>query len=449
MQQGEDAQLLDELVDVHDSVSQHSSRISHSGAMKLLELQGQQAEEETQREMQKIALEIEQQQLQQRLRMHDAQREASSCMARIKEAMIRESLADDSSSIIRVPTGRYKSQQARNYAKEPISQSFMEGSTVPKVMAYSTTDSPKQGVSVRPTSATPVDTMPVTHIADAESLRVGTSSAKQVDYPCFFVSSSRTATHTTDAESSRVRPSPAKQVDHAHSFAFGRQATTHVPDAEPAMVRADLIKQMNLSHISVPGTKVRFDDTSYAAIVSNAPAFNSLPKMTFANPIVDSTGPAWARSADGYQTRHELLRPHDQRPPPPTDAVYELKNAFADALSEVKNDSARRRVEIEKFSGDPLRCYKFEYQIDSHVDSRICDPRKKLDLLLSQCTGEALRAIEGCLYLPPEIGYVEARKRLQQRFGQRTLVIEMYVEQLTVGPCIKHGDYKALTELAD
>ena len=417
MHQGEDAQLVDELVDVHDSVSQHSSRTSHSGAMKLLELQAQQAEEEAQREMQKIALEVEQQQLQQRLRMLDAQREASSRMARIKEAMIRESLADDSSSVMRAPTGRYKSQQARNYAKEPISQSFVEGSTVPKVVAYSTTDSPKQGVSVRSTSATPVDIMPVTHIADAESLRVGTSSAKQ--------------------------------VDHAHSFAFGRQATTHVPDAEPAMVRGDLIKQMNLSHTSVPGTKVRFDDTSYAAIVSNAPAFNSLPKMTFANPIVDSTGPAWARSADDYQTRHELLRPHDQRPLPPTDTVYELKNAFADALSEVKNDSARPRVEIEKFSGDPLRYYKFEYQIDSHIDSRICDPRKKLDLLLSQCTGEALRAIEGCLYLPPEIGYVEARKRLQQRFGQRTLVIEMYVEQLTVGPCIKHGDYKALTELAD
>ena len=53
MQQGEDAQLLDTLVDVHHSASQHNSRISHSGAMKLLELQAQQAEEEAQREIQK------------------------------------------------------------------------------------------------------------------------------------------------------------------------------------------------------------------------------------------------------------------------------------------------------------------------------------------------------------------------------------------------------------
>ena len=272
MQQGEDAQLLVELVEVHYSVSQHSSRTSHSGAMKLLELQTQLAEEEAQREMQKIALEVEQQ-LQQRLRMLDAQQEASSRMAHIKEAMIRESLADDSSSVIGMPTGGYKSQQARNFAKEQVSQSFVEGSTVPKVVTSSTTDSPKQGASIRSTSATSINTMPVTHIADAESLRVGTSSAKQVDYPSFLAFSSRTATHTTDAESSRVRPSQAKQVDHAHSFAFGRQATTHVPDAEPAMVRADLIKQMNLSHTSAPGTKVRFDDTSYASIVSNAPAF--------------------------------------------------------------------------------------------------------------------------------------------------------------------------------
>ena len=149
------------------------------------------------------------------------------------------------------------------------------------------------------------------HIADAESSRVGTSPAKQVDYPSFFALSSRTATQTTDAESSRVRPNPAKQVDHAHSFTFGLQATTHVPDAEPVMVRTDLIKQMNLFHTSVPGTKVRFDDTSYTAIVSNTPAFNLLPRTTFANPIIDSTGPAWARSEDCYQTRPELFRPHD------------------------------------------------------------------------------------------------------------------------------------------
>ena len=271
-------------------------------------------------------------------------------MARIKEAMIRKSLADESSSVIRVPTGRYKSQQARNYAKEPIPQSFVEGCTVPKVVTSSTADSPKQVISVRSTSATSVDIMPVKHIADAESSRVGTNSAKQVDYPSFFAPSSRTATHTTDAESSRMMPSPAKQVDHVHSFAFGRQATTHVPDAEPTMVRADLIKQMNLSHTSVPGTTVRFDHISYASIVSNAPAFNLSPKTTFANPIVDSTGLAWARSADDYQTRPELFEPHDQRLPPPTNAVYELKNAFADALSEVKNDSVRPRVEIEKFS---------------------------------------------------------------------------------------------------
>ena len=72
-------------------------------------------------------------------------------MARIKEAMIRESLADDSSSVIRAPTGRYKSQQAKNYAKEQVSQSFLEGSTARKVVTSSTTASTNPGTSIRST----------------------------------------------------------------------------------------------------------------------------------------------------------------------------------------------------------------------------------------------------------------------------------------------------------
>ena len=64
MPQGEDAQFLDELVDVYHIALQHSSRISDSGAMRLLELQVQQAEEEAQREMQRISSEVKQQQLQ-------------------------------------------------------------------------------------------------------------------------------------------------------------------------------------------------------------------------------------------------------------------------------------------------------------------------------------------------------------------------------------------------
>ena len=110
--------------------------------------------------------------------MLDAQREALSRMAHIKEAMIRESLADGFSVVIRVPTGGYKSQQARNFAKEQVSQSFVKGSTVPKVVTSSTTDSPKQGASIRSTSATSINTMPVTHIADAETSRAGLLSSQ-------------------------------------------------------------------------------------------------------------------------------------------------------------------------------------------------------------------------------------------------------------------------------
>ena len=83
------------------------------------------------------------------------------------------------------------------------------------------------------------------------------------------------------------------------------------------------------------------------------------------------------------------------------------------------------------------------HRFDAHFESCYEDNGRKLDSLFSLCI-EALRAIEGCFYLPCDVGYPEARKRLQGRFGQKPVIVEAYVDKLTGGPPIRESDSKAI-----
>ena len=129
--------------------------------------------------------------------------------------------------------------------------------------------------------------------------------------------------------------------------------------------------------------------------------------------------------------------------------VEDVQCTLAEAIREARFGYSRPKVEIEKFDGNPLKYFQFMHRFDAHVESCYKDNGRKLDLMFSLCIGEAHRAIEGCLYLPCDVGYPEARKRLEERFGQKPVIVEAYVDKLTSGPPIRESDSKAICALAD
>ena len=129
--------------------------------------------------------------------------------------------------------------------------------------------------------------------------------------------------------------------------------------------------------------------------------------------------------------------------------VEDVQRTLAEAIREARYRYFLPKVEIEKFDGNPLKYFQFMHGFDAHVESCYKDNGRKLDLLFSLCIGEAHRAIEGCFYLPCDVGYPEAMKRLEERFGQKPVIVEAYVDKLTDGPLIRESDSKAICALAD
>ncbi|XP_077972226.1 uncharacterized protein LOC144427227 [Styela clava] len=86
---------------------------------------------------------------------------------------------------------------------------------------------------------------------------------------------------------------------------------------------------------------------------------------------------------------------------------------------------------------------------DNIIGHHAYEPAVKLAQLIQMCTGEAKDAIKHLVIVDsPSEGYQAARDNLLYRFGNRTLVIDAHIRQLTEGPRIRTSDTKALCRLA-
>ena len=105
------------------------------------------------------------------------------------------------------------------------------------------------------------------------------------------------------------------------------------------------------------------------------------------------------------------------------------------------------RLEIDKFSGDPMRYQTFMNAFDDLVDSHISEGRVKLTRLLQYTDGPAKLAIQNCALVSGEKGYRRAREILKRRFGNAHLVSQKIINELRHGKSV-HKSYE-LQKLAD
>ena len=95
------------------------------------------------------------------------------------------------------------------------------------------------------------------------------------------------------------------------------------------------------------------------------------------------------------------------------------------------------RVELQVFSGDPLRWHEFISAFDANVDKVCSDPDVKLTRLLQYTSATAKNSIRGCLLIGGKKGYDQAREILSSRFGNPHVVTKRIVENLKCGKPIK------------
>ena len=70
---------------------------------------------------------------------------------------------------------------------------------------------------------------------------------------------------------------------------------------------------------------------------------------------------------------------------------------------------------------------------EAEIKKMLSDDGARLARLIHLCKGEAGRAIRCCSLMDPELGYARARRILEQRFGDRHTITELWIKRLNDG----------------
>ena len=104
--------------------------------------------------------------------------------------------------------------------------------------------------------------------------------------------------------------------------------------------------------------------------------------------------------------------------------------------------------EFPKFSGDPLQYRTFITNFETHVESRINDPKMLFCLFTQHCVDavrEQIQHLEG----KGEQCYNLAKQRLTKEYGSPWIVSDVCVQKLTNFSYIKSGDAKQIKQFAE
>ena len=97
------------------------------------------------------------------------------------------------------------------------------------------------------------------------------------------------------------------------------------------------------------------------------------------------------------------------------------------------------KLEIEVFTGDPMRYHAFISTFEESVEKYCSDGGARLTRLLQYTDGKAKKAIRACAVTGGTEGYKKAREILQQRFGDKLIVSESIISNLRHGKSVYKG----------
>lgn len=105
-------------------------------------------------------------------------------------------------------------------------------------------------------------------------------------------------------------------------------------------------------------------------------------------------------------------------------------DAWTTITQAIKQGPSLPKVEMMKFSGDPLEYTEFKTNFTDNIKSQVSEKSQRVTCLLAQCTGRAKEAIRSCVNLPVGQRYTEACRTLQANFGQSHMIVEAHVRKL-------------------
>jgi hypothetical protein len=111
----------------------------------------------------------------------------------------------------------------------------------------------------------------------------------------------------------------------------------------------------------------------------------------------------------------------------------------------IKEGPSLPKIELMKFSGDPIEYIEFTTNLKDNIESQVKDESQRFVRLLAQCIGKAREAIRSCVNLDASQRYEEAKSVLLEKFGQPHMIVEAHMTKLRELQ-IKKSDATALME---
>ena len=167
-----------------------------------------------------------------------------------------------------------------------------------------------------------------------------------------------------------------------------------------------------------------------------SPIRNQLTSGTYTQPYSPRTAGVNAKAAEFYPviTPQKATTPLVHYPSPLPEEHSSLQSQQSDAwvtiAQAIKQGPSLPKVELMKFSGDPLEYAEFVTNFRDNIESQVSDESQRLTRLLAQCTGKAKEAIRSCVNLPVGYRYSEAWKTLHENFGQSHMIVEAHMKKL-------------------
>ena len=130
---------------------------------------------------------------------------------------------------------------------------------------------------------------------------------------------------------------------------------------------------------------------------------------------------------------------------------YELATTPLDTLTQMLKLTERNtlpRVEIEKFGGEVASYRSFIRAFEHLICTKVENDDEKLYYLEQYTTGQPREIVRGCLHMPTERGYKEARRLFETRYGNQHKIAARSVDRILNWPSIKVEDIDAMDDFS-
>ena len=97
-------------------------------------------------------------------------------------------------------------------------------------------------------------------------------------------------------------------------------------------------------------------------------------------------------------------------------------------------------VGLDVSDGNPLQYHNFMTLFHELVEKQIDDPRSRLTRLIRYTKGDPKDMIQHCVQQPRSVGYKNAEKIFDQKYGNPYSIMSVYRKDIKSWPEIRNGD---------